>query len=220
MNKGLVTSIQEWQDCFCGKLPTMFAIRNAFVQLLRYCFSDPNHYSDLKDTLGCLAYDPEGSAGSINIYAKGATDPAHTDNIPGITVSLDEGIQYGLQALQDWKVTSPDFSQTTSYTLGQTKVLIKCADYSSDISCAMADLCMLFIMGVKLRILQAWGRWIKDIRVVQITEPKQTQQSETDSSVVWYESSVIVELKFEYAVDTVQESKRLKGFTLNSHIDT
>lgn len=36
----------------------------------------------------------------------------------------------------------------------------------------------------------------------------------------WYESSVVIDLKFEYAVDTVQESKRLKGFTLNSNIDT
>lgn len=79
-------SIQEWQNCFCGKLPTMFSIRNAFVQLMRYCFSNPDHYADLKDILGCKVYDPNGSPGSINIYAKGATDPANTDNIPGITI--------------------------------------------------------------------------------------------------------------------------------------
>lgn len=220
MNKGIVKSIQDWQDCFCGKLPTMSALRNAFVQLLRYCFSDPEHYSDLKDTLGCLTYDPNGSSGSINIYAKSATDPANTDNIPGITISIEEGLQYDMPAMQDWKIASPDFSQTTSYTMGNAKIRLKCEDYDADICCAMADLCMLFIMGVKLRILQTWGRWIKDLRVVQVTEPKQTQVSETDSSVKWYESSVIINIKFEYAVDTVQESKRLKGFSLNSHIDT
>lgn len=213
-------SIQEWQNCFCGKLPTMFSIRNAFVQLMRYCFSNPDHYADLKDILGCKVYDPNGSPGSINIYAKGATDPANTDNIPGITISMEDGMQYNLPVMQDWKVTSPDFSQTTSYTIGQTKIRIKCEDYDADVCCAMADLCMLFVMGVKLRILQAWGRWIKDIRVVQITEPRMAQVSESDSSVKWYESSVVIDLKFEYAVDTVQESKRLKGFTLNSNIDT
>lgn len=214
MNKGIVKSIKEWLNCYCGKVPTMYSLRTAFVQLLRYCFSNTDNYSDLKDVMGCLTYDPEGSSGSINIWAQGASDPANTDNIPGITVSLGEGLNYDLPAIRDWEVSSPDFSQHTVRTLGDVKLIIKCQDYNADVSCAMADLCMLFIMGVKLRILQTWGNWIKDIRVVQQTEPKLAQNSESDSSVKWYESAVVIHIKFEYAVDSVQESKRLKTFTL------
>lgn len=220
MSRDLPTSLKEWESCFCGPLPTMSALRQAFVQLLRYCFSDSSHYSDLEQQLGCLTYKPEGGENSISIYAAGANDPSNTNNIPGVLVQFKEGIKYQMQALQDYRVTSQDFSRTTSYTVGQTQLVLTCSAYDADISCAMADACMLFIMGVKQRILQAWGRWIRDIRVEQLSEPHQKQVSETDSSVVWYESQLVVAINIEYEVDTAEESKRLKGSTINSRIDT
>lgn len=220
MSKDLPTSLKEWEACFCGPLPTMSALRQAFVQLLRYCFSDSSHYSDLRQQLGCLTYKPEGGENSISIFAAGASDPSNTNNIPGVLVQFKDGIKYQMQSLQDYRVTSEDFSRTTSYAVGQTQLVLTCSAYDADISCAMADACMLFIMGVKQRILQAWGRWIRDIRVEQLTEPHQKQVSETDSSVVWYESQLAVSINIEYEVDTAQESKRLKGSTINSRIDT
>lgn len=218
-NQHIPKSIQEWQDCFCGPLPTMSALRSAFVQLLRYCFSDPEHYSDLQQQLGCLTYKPEGGQDSISIFAVGANDPNNTNNIPGILVSFKNGVKYNLPAMRDSVISSDDFSQITSYTLGDTQLILSCSAYDADISCAMADACMLFIMCVKQRILQAWGRWIKDIRVEMLSEPHQKQVSDTDSSVIWYESQLIINIKFEYAVDTVVESKRLKGAVINSPVD-
>lgn len=92
MTQPMPGSIKEWCSCFCGKLPSMSVLRNAFVQLLKYCFSDTSHYSYLEDQLGCLVYDPDGKSGSIKIQATGANDPSDSDNIPGIVVSFGEGI--------------------------------------------------------------------------------------------------------------------------------
>jgi hypothetical protein len=45
-------------------------------------------------------------------------------------------------------------------------VQIRCSHKDADISCAMADMCMLFFMAAIKHINQAWG-WVDYIDIVQ-----------------------------------------------------
>lgn len=212
-----IKSIGDWHNCFCESSPSMSTIRGGITALLRYCFSDPSHYADNKDILGCLKYSPDKNAvGNLQILAKGAKDPADTNNVPGIFVSLGDGVSYQFDALSDIHTSSINYSKQTVDTLGTAQVTIKCSAEDADVSCAMCDTCMMFMMGTKPKVMKAWKGWLRDYRVIRQTEPALQSLSGGDSTYKWYDSTLVIQLIYHYSVDTVHESKLLKGFTIES----
>lgn len=206
-----ITCMEHWRSCFCDTAPSLNTIRRGFVALIRAAFSDVTRL-DSDGFLNCLHYDKEASKRTINISAKGTQNPSDTEHVPGITVSLGDGVNFGLNVINDTMVTSDDTARLTSMTQGTVNITIKCSDYDPDVSCAMADACMLFIMGTKPRVMEVWG-WISDYRVVKQTEPIRSQLSGEDTSTPWYDSTLVIQLTYDYAVDIELESKRLKDYS-------
>ena len=101
--------------------------------------------------------------------------------------------------------------------LATANIQIKCSHKNADISCALADMCMLFLMAAKKHVRKAWG-WVRLMDIVAQTEPKLTQQSESDSSNRWYDSTLVIQLIYEYAIDIDTESKRLKEYSLDKSV--
>lgn len=218
MSNTCINSVHEWYNCFCNSHASMYTLRNGFLQMLRYCFSDPDHYAENREAIECLTYKPDGT-GTLDIVAKGASDPSDTDHIPGIVLSFDNGISYSMPTISDITMRSLDHATFGVHSLGQATMVVKCRAYDADIACILSDMVALFMAGVKVKVMQAWGGWLHDYRLSRQTEPSLQQVTESDSSVVWYESSVAFNIDFEYNVSTVQESKRLKGSTVGSNVD-
>lgn len=209
-------SFSEWKDCFCNSAPTLNNIRKGFTQLLKYCFSNTNHYSDNKEYLGCMVYSDDPSESQLSITAKGAYDPSNTQLVPGIQVSLAEGVQFNRQGARNTLAVSKDTARETLALQARANVQIRCSHKDADISCAMADMCMLFFMAAIKHINQAWG-WVDYIDIVQQTEPKLNQQSESDSSNKWYDSTLVIQIVYQYSINIDTESKRLKEYTLDAN---
>lgn len=203
-----IDSVEAWHKCFCDAPASMYTIRNGFTQLLRYCFSDSEHYDIYKDALGCLVYNPDGTG--LRVYAAGADDPSDTNNVPAVVLSLGEGISYDIPVINDVVDSDPSHAVFSTHSIGTAIVTVNCKARSADEACMLSDLVAMFITAVKVRVASAWGRWLRDYRLVRQTEPV-LKQTGSESSVVWYESSVAFRLSFGYNVRTVQESKRLKG---------
>lgn len=210
-------SFSEWSDCFCNNPPTLNTIRRGFTQLLRYCFSNPEHYADNKEYLGCLSYSDDPRESKLSVLATGASDPSNTQNIPGVFISLGDQVQFQRHSINDTVSISRDYARETNSMLATANIQIKCSHKNADISCALADMCMLFLMAAKKHVRKAWG-WVRLMDIVSQTEPKLTQQSESDSSNRWYDSTLVIQLIYEYAIDIDTESKRLKEYSLDKSV--
>lgn len=208
-------SFHEWRECFCNKPPTLNNIRRGFTTLLRYCFSDESHYADNKEILGCLTYSDDPKERKLNVEAKGAYDPADTESVPGVMVSLGEGVQFNRIGIHDTRVTSKDFSRVTDTSLATVIITVTCSHKNADVSCGLADMCTLFLTAAKKHIYKSWG-WVKQIDIVKQTEPKLEQPSQQDSTAKWYDSTVAIQLIYEYSINIETESKRLKEFTIET----
>lgn len=208
-------SFNAWKECFCNTPPNMYNLRRGFVTLLRYCFSDPSHYSGDNGALSCLLYSDDIKEKSLSVEVKGAFNPDETSTVPGVTISFEQGINFQRIGSEDFRVTSSDFARETSSSLATTNIKITCSHKDADISCALADMCVLFLTAAKKHIKNAWG-WVLQMDIVQQTEPTMNKQSEQDSTARWYESSVAIQLIYEYSINIETESKRLKEFSIGS----
>lgn len=207
-----ITCFSEWKDCFCGAPPTLNTIRRGFTALLQQAFASADNYSGNNSDLGCMVY---GGAASnrINISAASVDDPYDTENVPGIVVSLGEGVRYQFPAMTDITTASADNSRLRVMTNGDVNITIQCYAWSADTACAMADQAMLFLMAVKPKVKQAWG-WLKDYRPAAQTEPKLAQQAGAGTSTKWYGSTLTFSMQYDYSVISLQESKRLKDYSI------
>lgn len=210
-------SFNQWKECFCNTAPTMYNLRRGFITLLRYCFSDPNHYSDNREALGCLVYSDDDKEKTLSVDAKGIYDPSDTNSVPGVSVSMSQGIQFQRIGINDRRVTSRDFSVETDTSLATAQIQITCSHKDADVCCALADMCTLFFTAAKKHIQNAWG-WVLQFDIVQQTEPTMKNQSESDSTARWYESVVAIQLIYEYSINIETESKRLKEFSIGSSV--
>lgn len=212
----LPSSLQEWRDCYCAAPPTLNTFRSGFTSLLRYFFSNSNNFAENKEILGCMEYSDDPKESKLKIIAQGASDPANTQNIPGIFISLGEGVDFNFDVLNNQYVSSRDFARETYVTLGTVNLIVKCSDKDADVSCAMADACLLFLTAIRKHLMSSWG-WLKQYKIVKQTEPKLQQISE-ESATKWYDSSLVIQIVYQYSIDIDIESKRLKDFSSNSYI--
>lgn len=210
-------SFQEWRECFCSKPPNLNTIRGGITTLLKYCFSDSSHYADNEEYLGCLTYSEDPKENKLNITAAGAYDPGNTQLIPGIFVSLMGEVQFSRLGLQNTTSLSRDTARRSESLLATTNVQIKCSHRDADISCAMADTCLLFLFAAIQHMKNAWG-WLRHVEIKAQTEPKLAQQSETDTTNKWYDSTLVIQLVYQYSIIVDTESKRLKEYTLDNSV--
>lgn len=211
-------SFKEWRDCFCNTPPTLNNIRKGFTTLARYCFSNPEHYADNADILGCMKYSDEPGESDLSIIAKGAQDPSNTEIIPGIFISLGDTVQYDPYYVGPYVNASFDTARVTSSLMATANIQIKCSHKNADVSCAMADMCMLFFMAAVPHIKNAWS-WVSQINIKGQTEPKLQQFSESDTSNKYYDSVLAIQLIYQYSINIDTESKRLKAYTLDNSAD-
>lgn len=211
-----IDSVEAWQKCFCDAPSSMYTIRNGFTQLLRYCFSDADHYDVYRDALSCMVYNGDGTG--LRVYAEGAADPNDTNNVPAVVLSLGEGISYDMPVIDDVVDEHPSHAVFSTRAIGTVVVTVKCRARSADEACMLSDLVAMFVTAVKVRVMSAWGGWLRDYRLARQTEPA-LKQTGSESPVTWYEASVAFRLSFGYNVRTVQESKRLKGASISGAAD-
>lgn len=211
MSKTCPVNIAEWSDCYCAAPPTLSSIRGGFTTLLRYFFSNSNNFADNKEILGCMEYSEDPKESKLQINAAGAFDPYDTNNIPGITISLGDGVEFNTPAINPTYISSRDFARETTVSLGTANIQITCRDKNADISCAMADACLLFCTAIRKTLFNTWG-WLKEYRIIKQTEPKLNKISE-ESNLQWYDSSLVIQIVYQYSIDIEIESKRLKDFS-------
>lgn len=209
-------SFKEWRDCFCNTPPTLNNIRKGFTMLARYCFSNPNNYDANKEILGCIKYSDDPKERDITVVAKGAQDPADTQLIPGVFISLQDQVQFQEYYIGPHRDISDDTARITSSLKATANVVIKCSHKNADVSCAMGDMCMLFFMAAMPHIHNAWG-WLSEIRIVSQSEPKLQQLSESDTSNKYYDSLLVIQIVYQYSINIDTESKRLKASTLDNN---
>lgn len=209
-------SFQEWKECFCNTPPTLGNIRRGFITLARYCFSNPNNYDTNKDLLGCLKYSDDPKESSLSVVTTGAQDPADTQLIPGVFVSLADQIQFSDYYIGPYQRLSDDTARRTNSVSAKANIVLRCSHKNADVSCAMSDMCMMFFMAAIPHIKNTWG-WLSQISIVSQSEPKLQQLSESDTSNKYYDSLLVIQIVYQYSINIDTESKRLKASTLDSN---
>ena len=173
--------------------------------------------ADYGDILECYTYDATSDSNKLSINPGSVVDPGNAQNVPGILVSIPEGIKYNKVAMQPDSFMSPDTSTSTLTSIAETQIVFLIRDYDSDICSYMADLIALFLFAMKYKLFETWG-WLNEFDLEMQTEPKITTKDETEATQ-WYESKVVFKLVFNYSVFVGRESKRLKDYTLYTKYD-
>lgn len=190
----------------------MSTLRRAFTLLARWAFSSKKNMADYGDILGCYVYDQTSNTNKLSINPGSVVDPGDAQNVPGILVSIPEGIKYNKAGMQPVSFISPDTSTTTQVALAETQIVFLIRDYDADICSYMGDLIAMFLFAIKYRLFETWS-WLNEFDLEIQTEPKITTKDETEATQ-WYESKVVFKLVYSYSVFVARESKRLKDYTL------
>lgn len=211
------TCYEQWHRCFKDSSPSMSTLRRAFTLLARWAFSSKKNMADYGDILECYTYDATSDSNKLSINPGSVVDPGDAQNVPGILVSIPEGIKYNKVAMQPEIHISPDTSTTTQVALAEAQIVFLIRDYDADICSYMGDLIALFLFAMRTRLFNTWN-WLSDFDLEMQTEPKITTKDETEATQ-WYESKVVFKLVFNYSVFVGRESKRLKDYTLYTKYD-
>lgn len=202
--------INAWMEEHCPDPPSMFSLRKAFIRLLRYFFSNPQHYS--YPELGCYQYSDDSSKSTLDVNLSGTFDQTDEENLPCITLSLGEGINYNIDVFNNVAVSTRDMAQLNTKSFGTVYITVTCAANNADISCLLSDLCAMFLSSITPVLIRTWG-WVKKYRLIKQSEPK-INNSSSESVTKRYESLVVLQLDFEYNVTIDIESKRLKDVSI------
>jgi hypothetical protein len=175
--------------------------------------------ADFGEELECYSYDSTpGADNRLTISPETIFDPGDSELIPGIYISLGDGVAYQLPAMQPYLNEAPDTSTTELATMASTTITIKCLDKDAHVSCLMADMCAMFLFAMTERLFNTWS-WLRNYQLQAQSEPvKKTSEGNDDTH--WYESSVVFKIEYEYRVFTARESKRLKDFSVDTTAST
>lgn len=206
---------QDWHRCYKDASPSLNTLRRAFTALIRWAYSDPSKMADYGDALACYTYKPGSNKNPLSINPGSTIDPGDTQNVPGILISLGQGVQYEKVGMLPYLNESPDTASTELVNIASTTLTILCRDKDADVCCMMADLCTLFLFALTERLFNTWS-WLRTYELQGQTEPKITQTEGAQDDTKWYESTVTIKLEYEYRVFLARESKRLKDFTLEA----
>lgn len=206
------TCFDEWFRCFREAPPSLNTLRRAFTALLRFAYSDVSRFDGYSDALSCLTYSDEAKNSKLTIKPSTTNDPGDTEDIPGIVISLEEGVKYDQVGMSPIARESEDTANWQQSLLATTNINIISRNYDADVCCVMSDINALFLFSLYQRLFETWN-WLRDYSLVTQTEPKMAQTAEEDPTK-WYESRVVVKLAFEYNTFTARESKRLKDFSV------
>lgn len=205
--------LRELLACFEGAPPSMNTIRRAFTAFTMYAFNNVSRMGDFAEALSCRTYSDDASS-KINIRPAGVNDPGDTELIPGIVISLGDGLQLERLGIGDTSHESSNMSVRVPAYKGAVNVIFKCRDFDSDISCYMADMLLMFFTAIQESLYETWG-WLLDYRPKLQTEP-QIKSKEGDTDTKWYESTVQLELGINYSVFTAREAPPLKDFSMDA----
>lgn len=210
-----LNSLQELFMCLEGAPPSMNTIRRAFTALAMYAFSNVRYMDGFSENLACRTYSSDPAKTQIRITAQGAYDPGNTENIPGIVISLGDGLKLERLGIGDTAHTGANFSVRIPAYKGTLDVVFKCRDYDADVSCYMSDLLLLFFTSIQERMYETWG-WLISYAPSTQTEPE-LKTKEGDSDTKWYESTVRLNITLAYEVFTSREAPPLKDASVDAY---
>lgn len=202
--------LDELFRCVAAPSPSLNEFRRTFTALAMYAFSNVASSSDYGDALACRTYDPNNEASKIHVQAQSVVDPADTENIPGILVSVKEGVQFKRMGFGDSMKEAYTMAHTTKGWLGSVDITFTCRDWDADVSCMEADYLMLVLSALKDRMHENW-RWLLDYYPATVTEPTlKRPEGDESGATKWYESTFVLHLDYVYSVSVARESVPLR----------
>lgn len=206
-------SLEDWETCFVDSPPSLNTLRHAFTTLLQWAYANVVNKDVYSEELGCLVYDTDPTKTQLSISAASVQDPGNTEQVPGIIVSCDQGVQFERPWLSSEGASSPDFSSNERLWIAKVNLKFMCKHYDADVACMMSDFTTMFLAAIE-PVLRETFNWILDYKPAAQTEPTLTQKTQTEDATKWYESTVNFELNYRYSVFTARESKRIKDYSL------
>ena len=208
--------LQEWEECFIEAPPTIFTLRKCFTILLRYFYGNPNNFGEFSDAVGCLTYSDSEKDSALHIAPGGTHDPGNTENVPGILVSIGDGISYSKEWIDAKGTTSPDFASHTNVRTATVKLTFIHRHIDAEIAGIMCDLTTMFITAIEEKIRRTFN-WVRGYDIDSQTEPKRARKA-TDPEAFedFYESMSTLTIVYTYSVFVAEESKRLKDYSIMS----
>jgi hypothetical protein len=204
-------ALDAWERCFAAAPPSLNTLRHAFTALLKWAFANAINKDDFSDELGCLIFSTDPAKTQLSIQPASVQDPGDTENVPGILVSCDQGIQFSKEWISVEGKESPDFASHDRIWLAKANLVLVCKHYDADTACMMSDFVTMFLTAMD-PVLRDTFDWLLDYKPITQTEPKLTQKTQTEDATKWYESTVTFELLYRYSVFVARESKRLKDY--------
>jgi hypothetical protein len=187
------------------KLPlSPTTLRRIFLLLLRFHYSDPDNYGDLKPLMGDLIYvDSEGDEGSLDIELLSIFDPRKRDPGPGIFVGFQPftfkkpGVNYDAG-------TNNDGSAQYAVMTVDAQLIIKHISTLMDSTTIMGEATTAFLFGIRPMLMQRLC--LRGFDIVSMTDAKQIEKAPDRT----FECNVVININFDYVMTTNVESHRIK----------
>lgn len=196
--------------CFADPSPSLNTLRRIFTALTMYMFSNPDTLADYKDILKCRLYDKDKALSQITILPQSVEDPANTEDVPGIFISLKEGTKFSKLGLDSVLKTGRDYARSNLIWQASADITFTCKDWDASVACDMADAILLFFSAVSLKLRDTL-RWVLDYYPTMETEPQlKTASQENTTGTKWYESTVVFHIDYSYNLVTTRESVPLR----------
>lgn len=200
--------LDEAFACFHEPSPSLNTLRRAFTLLARWPFASTDNMGEYGDALACVVWNPDDKLSKLKIQPASVMDPGDTSNVPGILVSIKDGLKLNRVGIGDTGSRMPDYSGRVSVFAGSVDIEFLCRHKDADVSCMMGDLLMLFFTAMQERMYDTF-RWLRDYVPVGMTEPKMTAR-EGDPDTKWYETVFTLHIDFEYGVFSTREAPLMR----------
>lgn len=202
--------------CFQQPTPSVNELRRTFTALTMYLFSSTdNMEASFREPLACRTFSPDATATKIHIQAQSALDPADTESIPAILISVKDGVKFERLAMGDEHTEGPDFARRTKVWRASADITFLCRDWDADVVCMEADLLTLYLSFLQQKLMGHWT-WLMDYYPMTMTEPVLKTDGDDSNATKWYESTVVIHLDYTYAMETSEESVPLRHVTVDA----
>lgn len=202
--------LDELFRCVADPSPSLNEFRRTFTALTMFAFANVGSSADYRGALECRAFSDDPQLSKIHVQAQSVIDPADTENIPGVLVSVKEGVQFKRMGFGDNMNEAYTMAHSTKGWLASADITFTCRDWDADVSCMEADYLMMVMSALKDRLHENW-RWLQDYYPSAVTEPKMVRPDGDESGATrWYESTFVLHIDYIYSVSVVRESVPLR----------
>lgn len=182
---------------------TPTVLREFFHMLLKQTFTDPNNYGIHRQALECVKVGKGLDIGVSHVF-----DPADDPQYKRSVVFRLGGLRFKKKVIDDFEARSDDFATAHSVIECQAAFRISHIMENADASYQLGEISTELMFGLRRWIEGRLG--LRSLQLQELSEPKLLKPFPDNFFTVDLNGMLV----FNYTMDTIHESHRLKVITM------